>query len=100
MLSLTLHGVAAAPELATACSAWYSGCPFPDSMPSRPRWLWQGNKEASSPGFSNRNMGPLCHWPEHAMLQEKALTSWDNIAFSCCAEASKITCEVAQLVKA
>ena len=34
------------------------------------------------------------------MLQEKPLTSWDNTAFSCCAEASKITCEVAQLVKA
>ena len=75
VLSRTLHGVAAAPELVTACPAWYSGCPFPDSVPNRPRWLWQGNKEASSPGFSNRNMGPLCHWPEHAMLQEKALTS-------------------------
>lgn len=33
------------------------------------------------------------------MLQEEALTSWDDTAFSCCAKASKITCEVAQLVK-
>lgn len=89
-----LHRVAAAPALVVACSMnvlSQEACPCQAGLSG----YGKGTKKAPSPGFSKRNMGALCYWPEHAMLKEKGRTSLEETPFPCCAEARKMIYKVA-----